>query len=149
MKNSRRAFLQKSIAAAGLALPLVSAARPRIETAKTILPKPAGTSRFSAIGLNHGHINGLCEALIRNGAELVSFFAKEDDLAAGFSKRYPNAKRASSQKEILDDKSIQLVVSASIPVDRAPLGIEVMKAGKDFMVDKPGITTLEQLAEVR
>jgi predicted dehydrogenase len=149
MKSSRRSFLQKSIAAAGLALPLTSSARPAIETVRSTFLKPEGSIRFSAIGLNHGHINGQCEALIRNGSELVSFFAKEDDLATNFSKRYPNAKRASSQKEILDDKSIQLVVSASIPVERAPLGIEVMKSGKDFMVDKPGITTLDQLAEVR
>jgi predicted dehydrogenase len=41
------------------------------------------------------------------------------------------------------------VVSASIPDERAPLGIRVMKHGKDFMVDKPGMTTLEQLAEAR
>jgi predicted dehydrogenase len=40
-------------------------------------------------------------------------------------------------------------VSAAIPSERAPLGVRVMRHGKDFMVDKPGITTLEQLAEVR
>jgi predicted dehydrogenase len=149
MKTTRRSFLHKSIAAAGLALPFVASARPKAEILRPAILKPEGTIRFSAIGLNHGHINGQCEALIRNGSELVSFYAKEDDLAANFSKRYPNAKRAASQKEILDDKSIQLIVSASIPVERAPLGIEVMKSGKDFMVDKPGITTLDQLAEVR
>ncbi len=105
--------------------------------------------RFSVIGLNHGHINGQTEAVLRGGGELVSFFAKEADLAAAFSKRFPQAKLARNEKEILEDKSIQLVVSASIPVERAPLGIEVMRHGKDFMVDKPGITTLEQLAAVR
>ena len=41
------------------------------------------------------------------------------------------------------------MASAGIPNERAPLGIEVMRHGKDYMVDKPGITTLEQLAEVR
>ena len=41
------------------------------------------------------------------------------------------------------------MVSAGIPDERAPLGIRVMQHGKDYMVDKPGITTLEQLAEVR
>lgn len=149
-RSSRRAFLQKSLAATGLsAIPFMSQSRPVVEVLKPTIRKPEPSIRFSAIGLNHGHIYGQCEALIRNGAQLVSFFAKEDDLAAGFSKRYPDAKRAASQNEILDDASIQLVVSASIPVDRAPLGIEVMKKGKDFMVDKPGITTLEQLAEVR
>src|SRR5690606_19522389 len=60
---------------------------------------------------------------------------------------YPNAKQARSEKEILEDSSVQLVASASIPIDRAPLGIQVMKHGKDFMADKPGIVTLDQLAE--
>lgn len=105
--------------------------------------------RFSVIGLNHGHINGQTEAVLRGGGELVSFFAKEANLAADFAKRFPQAKLARSEKEILEDKTIQLVVSASIPVERAPLGIEVMRHGKDFMVDKPGITTLEQLAQAR
>jgi predicted dehydrogenase len=105
--------------------------------------------RFSVIGLNHGHINSQTRAVQRGGGELVSFYAKEQDLAAAFTKDFPHAKLAGSQKEILEDKSIQLVVSASIPDERAPLGIEVMRHGKDFMVDKPGITSLEQLAEVR
>jgi predicted dehydrogenase len=101
------------------------------------------------IGLNHGHINGQTNLTIRGGGELVSFFAKEDDLAADFAKRFPQAKRVRSEKEILEDKTIQLVVSASIANERAPLGVQVMRHGKDYMVDKPGITTLEQLAEVR
>jgi predicted dehydrogenase len=50
---------------------------------------------------------------------------------------------------VLEDPSVKLVVSAGIPDERAPLGIRVMQHGKDYMVDKPGITTLEQLAEVR
>ena len=41
------------------------------------------------------------------------------------------------------------MVSAAIPDERAPLGIRVMQHGKDYMSDKPGITTLEQLSEVR
>ena len=36
-----------------------------------------------------------------------------------------------------------------MPCDRAPLGIEAMRHGKDFMTDKPGFTTLAQLAEAR
>ncbi len=105
--------------------------------------------RFGVIGLNHGHINGQTRAVIRGGGELVSFYAKEPDLAAAFAKQFPQAKQARSEAEILEDKSIQLVVSASIPNERAPLGVRVMEHGKDFMVDKPGITSLAQLAEVR
>ncbi len=87
--------------------------------------------------------------MLRAGGELVAVFAKEADLLAAFTKRFPQAKAARSEQEILDDRGIQLVVSASIPDERAPLGVRVMQAGKDYMVDKPGVTTLEQLAEVR
>src|SRR6188472_4557690 len=104
---------------------------------------------FSVIGINHNHINSQVDSVVRGGGQLVSFYAKEDDLAAAFSKRYPQAKKATNENEILEDKSIQLVLSSIIPNERAPLGIRVMKHGKDYMVDKPGITSLEQLAEVR
>jgi predicted dehydrogenase len=105
--------------------------------------------KFSVIGLNHGHIYGQTRAVIGGGGELVSFYAKEPDLVAAFAKQFPQAKLARNEKEILEDRSIQLVVSASIPNERAPLAIEAMRHGKDFMVDKPGVTTLDQLAQVR
>jgi predicted dehydrogenase len=76
-------------------------------------------------------------------------YAAEPDKREGFLKRYPQAKVVNSEDEILNDSSIQLILSATIPVERAPLGIRVMKHGKDYLSDKPGITTLEQLADVK
>jgi predicted dehydrogenase len=158
MERNRRKFITKTLTSATTlfsSLPLINAfakneTRPTLVVEKPKFSKPqASKIRFSVIGLNHGHIYSQTEAVIRGGGELVSFYAKEKNLADAFAKRYPNAKLASSENEILDDKTIQLVVSASIPIDRAPLGIRVMKAGKDFMVDKPGIITLDQLAEAR
>jgi predicted dehydrogenase len=105
--------------------------------------------KFAVIGINHGHINSQTTAVIRGGGELLAMYAKEPDLTAAFLKRFPQAKLVRSEREILEDRSIQLVVSAGIPDERAPLGIRVMQHDKDYMVDKPGITTLEQLAEVR
>ena len=105
--------------------------------------------RFAAIGLNHGHIHGQIAAVTRGGGELAAFYAKEPDLADAFATRYPRVRRARSIQEILEDPSIALVVSAAIPSERAPLGVEVMRHGKDFMVDKPGATTLAQLEELR
>jgi predicted dehydrogenase len=58
-------------------------------------------------------------------------------------------KLAKSENEILEDKSIQLILSSAIPVERAGIGIRAMQHGKDYMSDKPGITTLEQLEEAR
>lgn len=108
-----------------------------------------GRIKFAVIGMNHGHIYGQVEAVIRGGGELVAYYAAEADLTAAFGKRYPNAKLVSNEKDILNDKSIQLVLSAAIPDQRAPIGIRVMQSGKDYMADKPGITSLEQLAQVR
>jgi predicted dehydrogenase len=105
--------------------------------------------RFSVIGINHGHINAQVEAVKRGGGEFVSFYAKEPDLAAAFAKTFPNVKQAQSMDEILNDNSIQLIVSAAIPDERAVIGIQAMKHGKDFMSDKPGIVTIKQLEEAR
>lgn len=121
----------------------------KFETVRIGNPKIAPKIKFAAIGLNHGHIYGQIETLKRGGGELVAFYAKEPDLVAAFKKRYPDVKLAGSEKEILEDKSIQLVTSAGIPVDRTPLGIQVMKHGKDYLSDKPGMVSLKQLAEAR
>jgi predicted dehydrogenase len=105
--------------------------------------------QFAVIGINHYHIDSQVGAVLRGGGELVSVYAKEPDLVAAFQKQFPQAKLARSEDEILQDGSIQLVLSSIIPEERAPLGMRVMQHGKDYMADKPGITTLEQLAEVR
>ncbi len=110
---------------------------------------PSFPVRFAVIGINHNHIYGQVNLLLRAGAELVSVFAKEDDLLANFTTTYPQAKVARKQDEILEDDTIHLIVSAGIPNERAPLGIAVMQHGKDYMSDKPGFTTLELLADAR
>src|SRR5579859_4162049 len=94
--------------------------------------------RFAVININHDHIYGQVNAMLRAGAELVSFFTAEPNLIAEFSAKFPQAKLVRSRQEILDDESIQLVLSSGIPNERAPIGIEVMRHGKDYMSDKPG-----------
>jgi predicted dehydrogenase len=147
MKNTlfnRRQFIKNTATTAtGMAfLPTLPA---EIIVDKTMAPR----IKFAVISINHGHIYSMVDAVVRGGGEFVAFYAREADLAAAFAKKYPMAKIVKDKKEILEDKSIQLVLSSDIPVNRAPLGIEVMKHGKDYLVDKPGITTLEQLKEVR
>jgi predicted dehydrogenase len=147
MKNTlfnRRQFIKNTATTAtGMAfLPTLPA---EIIVDKTMAPR----IKFAVISINHGHIYSMVDAVVRGGGEFVAFYAREADLAAAFAKKYPMAKIVKDKKEILEDTSIQLVLSSDIPVNRAPLGIEVMKHGKDYLVDKPGITTLEQLKEVR
>lgn len=148
MKNlhiSRRRFLSNTAKiASGMTL-FSSVSMPLMFQIPISEPK----IRFSVININHNHIYGMVDAVARGGGQLVAFYAKEPDLAAAFAKRYPTSKQVQNKKEILEDSSIQLIMSSGIPIERAPLGIEVMQHGKDYLVDKPGITSLQQLKEVR
>ncbi len=105
--------------------------------------------RFGVVGINHDHIYGQVDLLLRAGAELVSVHAPEANLLAKFTDTYPQARVVSSIEQILEDETLQLVVSAAIPSERASIGIAAMQHGKDYMSDKPGFTTLQQLAEAR
>ena len=162
MKNvdfNRRKFIKDTAAdAAGLMILSVlskdaqAAARgffPKIYKRKKPSFEGSARIKFSVIGVNHGHIFSMIESVLHGGGELVSFYIKEPDLLADFSTKYPKAKQAKSEQEILEDASVQLILSSIIPVERAPLGIRVMQHGKDYLVDKPGMVTLEQLEEVR
>lgn len=104
---------------------------------------------FGVIGLDHYHIMGMTAALQRGGGRLKKFYATDPKHIADFRKQFGDIALAKSEDEILSDKKIKLVAGAPIPDLRAPLGVRVMKAGKDFLSDKPAITTLEQLADVR
>jgi predicted dehydrogenase len=156
----RRTFMRRvssSAAAASLwpgpadpmsSIPQMSGADtvPQVQPVRSTTPRRI---RFGVIGLNHGHITSMTTAVARGGGELVSVYAAEPELVAAFAKQFPGVRVARSETEILEDASLQAVLSASIPDARGPLGIRVMRHGKDFIVDKPGMTSLTQLAEIR
>ncbi|MBO9622671.1 MAG: Gfo/Idh/MocA family oxidoreductase [Sphingomonas sp.] len=122
------------------------------ESAAPAGPEPGVKHRidFGVIGLDHAHIYSMTDAMIRGGGTPTAFFATDPVQIATFRKRYGNGVRlARSEDEILADKSIKLIVGAPVPDLRAPLGIRAMRAGKDYLGDKPAITSLDQLAEVR
>lgn len=108
-----------------------------------------GDFPIAAIGLDHGHIYGMCNGLMEAGAELRSVYDPDAAKVEAFCKTYPDVKPAASKQEILDDEEIKLVAGASIPAHRCALGLEVLGHGKDYFVDKAPLTTLEQLDQAR
>ncbi len=111
------------------------------------MPEPI---RFAAIGLDHRHIYHQVGGLIEAGAVCVGYHGLADPhITEGFKKRFPDLPELDDPRRALEDPTVQLIVTAAVPCDRAPLGIEAMRHGKDFMSDKPGFTTLAQLAEAR
>ena len=121
------------------------------EVAKPTAPEeaPKHHIKFAVCGMSHDHIYGMIGAIQRGGGELVAAWGGEEDKLALFKKRFPNVKIVATREEIIHDSSIQLVLSSQVASERAGIGIQVMKTGKDYLSDKPGITTLEQLAEIR
>ena len=111
--------------------------------------KPKYSIRFSVCGMSHDHIYGMIGAVQRGGGVLVSAWGGEADKLAAFRKRYPEVKIAATQDEVIHDDSVQLVLSSQVPAERAGIGIRVMHAGKDYLSDKPGMLTLEQLDAVK
>ena len=111
--------------------------------------KPKHSIKFAVCGMSHDHIYGMVGAIQRGGGVLVAAYGAEPDKIASFQKRFPDVKVVKSEDEILNDSSIQLVLSSTIPDRRAPLGIRAMKRGKDYLSDKPGATSLEQIDEIR
>lgn len=112
------------------------------------MPAPVvepGDFTIAAIGLDHGHIFGMCEGLIGAGAQLKWVYDPDPGKVADFTSRFPGVQAARSEEEILADDDVHLVAGAAIPSERAGLGIRVMNAGKDYFTDKTPLTTLDQL----
>lgn len=106
--------------------------------------------RFAAIGLDHRHIYEQVGRLLDLGCECVGFWTDgEPEPLAGFYKRFPHLQRVNDVDVLLDDPSVQLIVTAGIPVQRADIALRAMESGKDVMTDKPGCTTRAQLDALR
>ena len=146
--NDRRDFLLAAgLGSAALAL---TAANVKAETLPPLVEeKPKHHIRFAVCGISHDHIHGMIGAIRSGGGELVAAWGLEPDKLATFRRRYPDVPVVATQDEIINRNDIQLILSSHIANERAGIGVRAMRAGKDFLADKPGITTLEDLALVR
>jgi predicted dehydrogenase len=108
-----------------------------------------GEFRFAAIGLDHGHIYGMCNGLVEAGGELAWAFDADPQRLGAFCAAYPGVKAARCEAEVLEDPGVRLVASAAIPSRRCPLGLRAMDHGKDYFADKPPLTSREQLETAR
>jgi predicted dehydrogenase len=105
--------------------------------------------KFAAIGLDHRHIYHQVGRLLDLGAECRGYYTRDSAVPVeGFVKRFPDLPRVRDVRALLEDPKIQLIVTAAIPSERAEIALEAMRHGKDVMVDKPGVITKAQLADI-
>jgi predicted dehydrogenase len=105
------------------------------------------TGRIALVGADHNHLYEIIDRLVKAGAEAVAHTAD-----GAFVEHYAGWKPGSRERsfdDILADDSIDLVVTAAVPNRRASIAIAAIEAGKHVISDKPGLTTMDQLDEVR
>jgi predicted dehydrogenase len=106
--------------------------------------------KVGVIGIDHGHIFGMLGQMKAQGCTCDAYWTDGPAVTeAKFNDTFPEVTRVEDRRRILDDPAIRMILISAVPADRAGLAIEAMEAGKDVMVDKPGCTTLEQLAAVK
>ncbi len=108
-----------------------------------------GEFSIAAVGLDHGHILGMCMAMIDAGADLRWVYDRDPAKAQAFKEKFPTVGIARSEQEILQDVGVQLVASAAVPSARCDVGCRVLDHGKHFLSDKAPFTTLVQLDRAR
>ena len=106
--------------------------------------------KLGVIGIDHGHIFGMLTHMKAQGCTCDAYWTDGPAVTEDkFNSEFPEIVKTGDRRRILDDPEVRLVLIAAIPEDRAGLALEAMQAGKDVMVDKPGCTTLDQLAALR
>jgi predicted dehydrogenase len=99
---------------------------------------------IAVYGTDHAHVVELTMQLAEAGAPVRAVVATDDGIGPWLASQYPDAR---DNEPFADD--VDIVVCAAIPSDRAQIAIEAMRAGKDVVLDKPGVTTPGQLDTVR
>lgn len=107
--------------------------------------------RFGIIGIDHNHILGMARGMQEAGAELAGWTtsaATPLKMLQDFGEAFPEAPML-EEAELLEDESIQLILTAAINNERAAVALKAMRHGKDVLTDKPGCTTHRQLEDLR
>lgn len=103
--------------------------------------------RIGVIGIDHRHIFTMTQHMLAAGGELVGWVTDgTPETLAGWLKRFPDAPRLGDPRDLIDDASVDIILTAAIPADRASIARQAMHAGKDVLSDKPGCLDLDQLA---
>ncbi|MCV3270274.1 Gfo/Idh/MocA family protein [Roseobacter sinensis] len=104
---------------------------------------------FIALGLDHRHIYGMTENMLRTGSRCLGYWTEgAPQTLAGFTRRFPDLHRFATLDEALGAGAALALISA-VPADRADLAVRAMRKGMDVMTDKPGCTTFDQLEQIK
>ena len=129
--------------------PQISSGADYAPTAEATNVVEPGEFVFASAFLDHGHIHGQTNGLKDAGGTLKWVYDPDPARVAAFVEKNPEVQVAASYAQILDDPDIQMVAAAAVPSERAEIGFQALRAGKDYFTDKSPFTTLAQLETAR
>ncbi len=103
--------------------------------------------RVGVVGAEHLHLIQIVDALVGAGAVTVAHTSGGSlgELYSGWR----TDSVATDLDGILDDDSIDVIVTAGVPAERAAVAVAAIEAGKAVVSAKPGVTTTGQLTDLR
>lgn len=104
--------------------------------------------RFAVVGLDHAHVHGQIAGLVAAGAVFAGRAGPSSPVHDAVARQWPEVPLVADPGQLVDDPSIDLVVTAAVPLERAGIAVAALTAGKDVVTDKPGCTTPDQLAQI-
>ena len=107
----------------------------------------SGPLRLAVVGAEHLHLFQIVDGLVRAGAETAAHTT--DGSLIEIYQGWREDSREATLDAILADDTIDVVVTAAVPSQRASISVAALRAGKAVVSAKPGVTTAEQLDDVR
>ena len=104
---------------------------------------------IAAVGFAHPHVVLMTKGLLQHGMTCPWVWDDDPQLCQALHERMPGSRKAGGFAEILEDSQVRLVCSAAEPRVRARLSQQILKAGKDVLMAKPGLISRADLAELR
>ena len=102
------------------------------------------STKLAVVGTDHAHVVELTQQLVAAGAQVAAIVATDDGIGPWLATQYPRRarrrpvrRRRRHRRHRRDSERTRAIA------------VRAMRAGKDVVLDKPGVTTLEQLAEIR
>ena len=105
--------------------------------------------KLGVVGIDHDHIFGMLGNMLAAGASIERWWSEDSPTARRFAETYGALERVDDRRRILEDRGVDMILTSAVASLRAGYAIEALDHGKDVMADKPGCTTLGQLAALR
>lgn len=103
--------------------------------------------RIGVVGIEHLHLFEMIDGLVNLGAETLCHAAAAGPLTDMYEGWRSGSERRSVYGVLADD-SLDLLVLAGVPSERADTALAALNAGHHVLTAKPGVTTLHELREL-